>query len=171
MAVAELSAEAIALAACLASTMDYDGVFTLQASGDGPVKTLFADVTSAGAVRGYTSFDKNIGISDRGAPAAIISLMGTGYLAFTVDQGEQGRYQGIVPIEAADLKSVSMRYFSDSEQIDTALLIAARPGQRSMAGMRRHYCCNAFLKPVAVLKPVSVLPMMRIWISGIRPAR
>ena len=128
VAVAELSAEAIALAACLASTMDYDGVFTLQASGDGPVKTLFADVTSAGAVRGYTSFDKNIGISERGAPAAIISLMGTGYLAFTVDQGEQGRYQGIVPIEAADLKSVSMRYFSDSEQIDTALLIAARPG-------------------------------------------
>ena len=51
VAVAELSAEAIALAACLASTMDYDGVFTLQASGDGPVKTLFADVTSAGAVR------------------------------------------------------------------------------------------------------------------------
>ena len=55
--------------------------------------------------------------------------MGTGYLAFTVDQGEQGRYQGIVPIEAADLKSVSMRYFSDSEQIDTVLLIAAQPGR------------------------------------------
>ena len=125
MPVAELSAEAIALAGCLASTMDYDGVFTLQASGDGPVKTLFADVTSAGAVRAYTSFDENIGITETGAPAAIISLMGTGYLAFTVDQGEQGRYQGIVPIEAADLRSVSMRYFSDSEQIDTALMIAA----------------------------------------------
>ena len=128
VAVAELSAEAIALAACLASTMDYDGVFTLQASGDGPVKTLFADVTSAGAVRGYTSFDKNISISERGAPAAIISLMGTGYLACTGDQCEQGRYQGIVPIEAADLKSVSMRYFSESELIDTVVLIAAQPG-------------------------------------------
>ncbi len=33
-AVAELSAESIALAACLSSTMDFDGVFTLQAKGD-----------------------------------------------------------------------------------------------------------------------------------------
>lgn len=126
LAVSELAAEAIALSACLSSTMDFDGVFTLQASGDGPVKTLFADVTSAGAVRSYASFDEQISISGPSEPAAMIALMGTGYLAFTVDQGEQGRYQGIVPIEAADLRSVSMRYFSDSEQIDTALMIAAR---------------------------------------------
>lgn len=127
LSVSELSAETIALAACLASTMDYDGVFTLQASGDGPVKTLFADVTSKGAVRAYTSHDENMTRTDLGAPAAIISLMGSGYLAFTVDEGEQGRYQGIVPIEAPDLRSVSMRYFRDSEQIETALIIAARP--------------------------------------------
>ncbi|MGC6485207.1 MAG: Hsp33 family molecular chaperone HslO [Candidatus Puniceispirillales bacterium] len=127
LSVAELCAETVALAACLASTMDYDGVFTLQASGDGPVKTLFADVTSQGAVRAYSSHDENMTNTSLGAPAAIISLMGSGYLAFTVDQGEQGRYQGIVPIEAPDLRSVSMRYFRDSEQIDTALIIAARP--------------------------------------------
>ena len=34
--VAILQAEALALAACLSSTLKFDGVFTLQAKGDGP---------------------------------------------------------------------------------------------------------------------------------------
>lgn len=124
----ELSAESMALAACLASTMDYDGVFTLQASGKGEVSTLFADVTSEGAMRAYAQHDEDYDLkTPLGAPAPLINLMGTGYLAFTVDQGEQGRYQGIVPIEDPDLNAVAMRYFATSEQIDTALLVAAKP--------------------------------------------
>ena len=126
--VAELSAEAMALSACLASTMDYDGVFTLQAKGDASVKTLFADVTSKGAMRSYAQVSEDYEDDNAlGAPARLIQLLGTGYLAFTVDQGEQGRYQGIVPIEDPDLNAVAMRYFFNSEQIDTALLIAAKP--------------------------------------------
>ncbi len=53
----ELCAEAMSLAACLSTTLKFDGVFTLQAKGDGIVQTLFADVTSAGAMRSYASFD------------------------------------------------------------------------------------------------------------------
>jgi len=129
-AVAELTAEAMALAAALASTMDYDGVFTLQASGDGLVRTLVADVTSGGAVRGYASAPEPLpALAKCGDPAPMLDLMGAGYLAFTVDQGEQGRYQGIVPIEARDLGAVALRYFRDSEQIDTALIVAARRDQ------------------------------------------
>ena len=48
-AINELCAEAMSLAACLSTTLKFDGVFTLQAKGDGAVQTLFADVTSAGA--------------------------------------------------------------------------------------------------------------------------
>lgn len=126
--VAELTAEAMALGAALASTMDYDGIFTLQASGDGLIRTLFSDVTSNGAVRAYASAaDSTPALDQCGNPAPILDLMGAGYLAFTVDQGDQGRYQGIVPIEASDLGAVSLRYFRDSEQIDTAIIVAARP--------------------------------------------
>jgi len=126
--VEELLAEAMALSSCLASTMDYDGVFTLQAKGDANVKTVFADVTSQGALRSYAQIDEDYeGDAALGAPAPLIGLMGSGYLAFTVDQGEQGRYQGIVPIEDPDLNAVAMRYFFNSEQIDTALLVAAKP--------------------------------------------
>ena len=52
--VATLQAEALALAACLSSTLKFDGVFTLQAKGDGLVRTLFADITEAGHLRGFT---------------------------------------------------------------------------------------------------------------------
>ena len=136
--VSELAAEAMALAACLSSTMSFDGVFTLQARGAGPVRTLLADVTSDGAVRGYAHVgDQGRLPGGAGAPAPLLELMGEGHLAFTVDQGEKGRYQGIVPIEEGGLAEVSMRYFRDSEQIDTALALAAAPdgadGWRSAA--------------------------------------
>ena len=49
--VASLQAEALAIAACLSTFMKFDGVFTLQAKGNGFVKTLLADVTSDGALR------------------------------------------------------------------------------------------------------------------------
>ena len=127
-AVAELVAEAIALAACLATTMSFDGVFTLQAGGNGPVRTLLADITSDGAARGYAHADGRAALPNgAGAPAPFMELMGGGHLAFTVDQGAKGRHQGIVPIEEGDLAGVSKRYFRDSEQIDTELLLAAAP--------------------------------------------
>lgn len=135
LAIGELAAEAMVLASCLSSTMDFDGIFTLQAKGDRFVRTLLADVTSGGAVRGYVSYDDdNANAPDivaLGRPAPIINLMGVGHLAFTVDQGKKGRYQGIVPIEAHEIKDVALRYFRDSEQIDTALLIAANHENRN----------------------------------------
>ncbi len=56
-AVNEVAAEAMALASCLSSQMKFEGVFfTLQAKRDGPLKTLFADVTHAGDLRSYAAF-------------------------------------------------------------------------------------------------------------------
>src|SRR5579875_335701 len=55
--VATLLGEAIVLAVLLAGALKYDGVFTLQTKGDGPVRMLIADVSTAGAVRGYAQFD------------------------------------------------------------------------------------------------------------------
>src|SRR5579864_610387 len=55
--VAVMLGQAIALAVALAGALKYDGVFTLQTKGDGPIHLLVADVTSTGAVRGYAQFD------------------------------------------------------------------------------------------------------------------
>ncbi len=51
------------------------------------------------------------------APSAE-ALLGTGYLAFTVDQGgTQNRHQGIVSIEGGSLAEMALHYYETSEQL------------------------------------------------------
>ena len=50
--------EAITLAVLLAGALKYDGVFSLQTKGDGPIRLIVADVTTAGALRGYAQYDE-----------------------------------------------------------------------------------------------------------------
>ena len=129
--VASLQAEALAIAACLSTFMKFDGVFTLQAKGNGFVKTLLADVTSDGALRGYAAFDdENVpSLGDdmvAAMPASVPALLGTGYAAFTVDQGtENGRYQGIVELAGETLGDAAMAWFANSEQVDSHIVAAA----------------------------------------------
>ena len=65
-------------------------------------------------------------------------------MAFTVDQGaDMERCQGIVPLEGDTLADAALGYFDRSEQIGTAIKLAAAPPllagrQNRMA--RRLYC-------------------------------
>ncbi len=127
--VARLEAELLALAACLADTLKYKGVFTLQVNGNGPVKTLMADVTSDGALRGYAGFDAPALAameSEHGPDLPLQRLTNGGYIAFTVDQGQRAdRYQGLVELSDATLATCATTYFRNSEQIGTGLQVAA----------------------------------------------
>ena len=131
--VAALQAEAFALAACLSSTLKFDGVFTLQAKGDGLVRTLFADITEAGHLRGYTAMEDNpTGFQaaalahDPSGSVCLGTLMGSGYIAFTVDDGtSDGRYQGIVELDERHLSDAAMRWYENSEQLETIIVCAA----------------------------------------------
>lgn len=121
-AVAQLLAEAIILATLLASALKYDGVFTLQAKGDGAVRLLVADVTSDGGVRAFAQFDKE----KLGDAPADTKLLGKGFLAFTcVLAGQEERYQGIVALEGGTLAEAVQHYFRQSEQIPTGVVAAA----------------------------------------------
>src|SRR5208282_4992968 len=55
--VAQALGEAIALAVALSGALKYEGVFTFQTKGDGPVPMMVVDITTAGAVRGYAQID------------------------------------------------------------------------------------------------------------------
>src|SRR5665213_1470156 len=86
--VAAILGEAITLAVVLAGALKYDGIFTLQTKGDGPVRMIVADVSTAGAVRGYAQYDtaRLDEIADRvGQISSVPALLGGGYIAFTVD--------------------------------------------------------------------------------------
>lgn len=130
-AVGTMLGEAIVLAVALSSTLKYDGVFTLQTKGDGPIRLLVADVTTGGAVRGYAQFDaaKLAEVGATARAASVPRLLGAGYLAFTVDQGEDTeRYQGIVAMEGATLAECIHHYFRQSEQIAAGIKVAVDRG-------------------------------------------
>jgi molecular chaperone Hsp33 len=124
--------ETVALAACLAASLKFEGVFTLQTKGDGPVGVLMADVTTAGAIRAYATYDADRvaevdakAVADRSVPR----LLGGGYIAFTVDQGANtDRYQGIVELNGRTLSDCTHAYFQQSEQLGAGVKIAAEHG-------------------------------------------
>jgi molecular chaperone Hsp33 len=125
--VAERMAETIAIAVALAGALKYEGVFTLQIQGKGPISLVVADVTSEGNLRAYARFD-----AERLAAATEGSLLkrcfGKAYLAFTVDQGpDTDRYQGIVDLEGETLADSARTYFERSEQLATIIKLAIRP--------------------------------------------
>jgi molecular chaperone Hsp33 len=92
---------------------------------------LLADVTSDGDMRGYAQFDAErlaavVAATEGPVGDSVPLLLGTGYLAFTVDQGpDTERYQGIVHLDGDHLADCAVHYFRQSEQIDAALKVAA----------------------------------------------
>ena len=124
--VSALLAEAVAVTAMLGAMLKFDGKFILQTKTDGPVDMIVADYVSPGKVRGYARFDAaRLALFQNPTEA---QLMGNGYLAMTVDQGpDMDRYQGIVPLQGADLTEAAHSYFEKSEQIPTRIRLAAGP--------------------------------------------
>ncbi len=126
--IAAAVAESSALGVILASLMKFDGIFTLQMQGSGPLSVLVTDVTSAGKVRSCAKYD------DKAIAAAQVlrktegqiepapHWLEQGSLIFTIDQGKNtDLYQGVVDLQGKNLAECAMRYFKNSEQIDTHL--------------------------------------------------
>jgi molecular chaperone Hsp33 len=127
--VAGMLGEAITLAVVLAGALKYEGIFTLQTKGDGPIRLMVADVSTAGAVRGYAQYDTaklEAALSGAGPAVPLVpGLVGSGYIAFTVDQGEDtDRYQAIVELAGATLAECAQHYFRQSEQIQAGIKLA-----------------------------------------------
>ena len=124
--VSGILAESTALAALLSSTIKYDGLFTFQTQSNGPVSMVVVDVSSQGAIRASAKYDeariekaKSLRKTED-EHEETPHFLGGGYMAFTVDQGGPDKmYQGVVDIQGKTLAECAMRYFKQSEQIDT----------------------------------------------------
>ena len=138
--------EAITLAVVLAGALKYDGVFTLQTKGDGPVRLMVADVSTEGAVRGYAQYDRDrldavpaqrcrsVAAARRcpscSAPAISPSR--------SIRASDTERYQGIVELIGATLAECAQHYFRQSEQIQAGIkLSVARSGRERRVARRR----------------------------------
>jgi len=139
--VARLLAEAIVLTALLGTSLKFDGKFTVQTKGDGPVDLLVADFSTPDALRAYARYDEEALATavDEGRTSPP-DLLGQGVLAFTIDQGRGMQpYQGIVPLDGSSLEEIAGVYFRQSEQIPTKVRLGvAELFDRDAEGKPRH---------------------------------
>ena len=121
--VAALLGELVAVTAALVATLKFEGKFILQTKGDGAVPLMVANSTTDGGLRGYADFDPAALAADSRPEA----LLGHGHMVLTVDQGpETDQYRGIVALTGGRLADNIEAYFRQSEQIPSALAVAAR---------------------------------------------
>lgn len=121
----ELLGEATAAAVLFTGHTKVDGRLSIQIRGEQGLRTLFAECTAAGTVRGIVQL-----AGGQDAPRDLRDLGRDALLAITIenpglDPREPQRYQSLVGLEASRLAEAFEDYFRQSEQLPTRLLLAA----------------------------------------------
>jgi molecular chaperone Hsp33 len=113
--------EALAVVALLRATIKFDGTLILQVQGKGPLRSLVAQITSQGALRGLARWDGLV-------PAGPVSeVFGAGSLIITVMKDSGERYQSMVELAGTTLSEALDRYFEQSEQLPTSFRLHVLP--------------------------------------------
>jgi molecular chaperone Hsp33 len=135
---ARIAAEACVLGTLLGSALKLDGRLTLQTKSSGPLDLVTADYYGAedgrsAGIRSYARLDEERYAALGNAPT-FGELAGEGVVAITIEprSGAQ-RYQGIASLAPASIAASAEAYFAQSEQLPTAIRLAAAslhaPGQ------------------------------------------
>jgi molecular chaperone Hsp33 len=116
--------------ACVASALftghtKVDGRLSIQLRSNTALRTLFAECTAAGTLRGIVQLQEGEAV-----PHDLTQLGDAALLAITIenpglDPREPQRYQSLVGLEAASLDEAFENYFRQSEQLPTRLLLVA----------------------------------------------
>ncbi len=115
--------EAILAALALSAGLKYDGLFSLQIRGNGPVSSLFVDVTQDKKVRAYAVYNTDKMPTDA---QTLSDLFGQAQMVFSVGIIGQEPYQGIVAVTKDSLTETVVDYFTLSEQIPTKIVMRRR---------------------------------------------
>jgi molecular chaperone Hsp33 len=123
--VARVLGEAAALTVMLGSSLKFEGRFQLQTKTDGPIEMIVVDFDAPDRLRATARFDKDKLEAFGGNAPKTGDLIGSGYLAMTIDQGsDRSRYQGVVALEGQGFEEAAHQYFRQSEQIPTQVRLA-----------------------------------------------
>ena len=124
-AVAACLGETLAATALMTGHAKIDGRLSVQLRGTGALRSLFAECTRDGTLRGLARYSEPL--PDPLGPRAF----GQGsLLAITIENvavgGRDGmRYQGMVGLESDTMAEAFEGYFTQSEQLPTRMLLAA----------------------------------------------
>lgn len=94
---------------------------SLEFSGDGAIKHIFAEALQVGECRGFVRFAEE---PERRRVVTLSGVIGEGILKVTrILYGEVEPIVGIVPIQKGDISSDVAYYFAQSEQIGSAVIL------------------------------------------------
>jgi molecular chaperone Hsp33 len=124
-AVAARLGETLAAAALFTGHAKVEGRLSIQLKGNGALRTLFAECTQAGTLRGLARWREPV--PDDLTPRR---FGGDAMLAITIESQlqpgrEPNRYQGLVGLDADSLSAAFEGWFAQSEQLPTRLLLVA----------------------------------------------
>lgn len=127
---AALLGETLAAAALFTGHAKIDGRLSVQLKGEGALRTLFAECTREGTLRGLAHWHDPLPVTLGPRQFSAGSM-----LAITIETRPQGardvtRYQGLVGLDSDTLAGAFEDYFVQSEQLPTRLLLAA-DGERA----------------------------------------
>ncbi|OUS28247.1 hypothetical protein A9Q99_11980 [Gammaproteobacteria bacterium 45_16_T64] len=122
-----LLGEMMAAAVMLSSTLKFEGRFTLQARGEGPIQLATVECTHDKHLRSVARWQGDI------EGLGFNELLQSASLAITIEPDKGENYQGIVPLEHGNLSQCLEFYFQQSEQLDTRIWL--HEGNGKAAGL------------------------------------
>ncbi len=128
-----------ALTGCglMASLLDPEQRVAIKLEGDGPMKAVIAEADGTGAVRGYAVVP-DVDLPPKNGKLDVSGALGrNGFLTVTKDLGFKDPYRGIVSLYTGEIASDIAYYYSESEQIPSAVglgVFVDRDGSVSAAG-------------------------------------
>ncbi|MEO6384209.1 MAG: Hsp33 family molecular chaperone HslO, partial [Thermomonas sp.] len=122
--VAQVLGQTLAASALFTGHAKIAGRLSVQLRGDGALRSVFAECTSAGTLRGLARYDQPLP-----TPLTPRSFGNDALMAITIENpprnaGDAGRYQGLVPLDADSLPEAFEHYFNQSEQLPTRIVLA-----------------------------------------------
>lgn len=132
-AASRILGESCVLAALLGSALKLSGRLTIHAKSEGPLDLVTVDYYGAqdaepAGIRGFARLDTARWDALGETAPHFADLAGEGVVAITIepDLGSQ-TYQGIVPLAQEGIAATAEAYFAQSEQLATAIRLAAGP--------------------------------------------
>ena len=124
-AVQVLLGEMLCATALLASTLKIKGRISLQIQASGTFKWAMAECNHLGEVRALADYEQDPRFLSAEDSSTVLNSLVSPVLFINIEPEFGERYQGIVPLDKANLAECLMQYYDLSAQIPTRIVLAS----------------------------------------------
>ena len=124
-AIKVLLGEMLSATALLASTLKIKGRISLQIQASGTLKWAMAECNHLGEVRALADYEPDIRFAEASSSSTVFATLLSPVLFINIEPEFGERYQGIVPLDQANLAKCLMQYYDLSAQIPTRIVLAS----------------------------------------------